>query len=255
VPVFFRKPQMLTANKPQVRLEHRPLTQDGEVCQEIFRDNCYRLPERFSRLDTILDVGAHIGVFSLACLLRGAGRVFAFEPDAKNYALLETNLGHYIGARCFQAAIWRNDEAKTDFLEFSGYPPLATACGSCLPDCTVAGENDHIPVAAVGLDEAIMLASDCGLKAIRLLKIDAEGAEFPALYTSKKLDLVEEIVGECHELHGMFEALKVPGFTKFDMEELGGFLESQGFTVEVKQQKSKFMKYFFARRKNPRISA
>jgi FkbM family methyltransferase len=46
------------------------------------------------RGDSVLDVGAHIGYYSLILsdLVGKEGRVFAFEPDSKNFALLKKNV-------------------------------------------------------------------------------------------------------------------------------------------------------------------
>ncbi len=43
---------------------------------------------------TVVDIGAHIGYFSLlaASLVREKGSVFAFEPEPRNYALLVRNI-------------------------------------------------------------------------------------------------------------------------------------------------------------------
>jgi FkbM family methyltransferase len=50
--------------------------------------------EQVRRGDIVLDVGAHIGYFSLvfARLVGTDGKVFAFEPNPENYALLEKNI-------------------------------------------------------------------------------------------------------------------------------------------------------------------
>jgi len=44
--------------------------------------------------DVVLDIGAHVGYYTLifAQLVGGRGRVFAFEPEPKNFALLESNV-------------------------------------------------------------------------------------------------------------------------------------------------------------------
>ena len=46
----------------------------------------------------VLDVGAHIGVFSRYALAGGARRVFAFEPEPGNLALLRENLQPWLAA-------------------------------------------------------------------------------------------------------------------------------------------------------------
>ena len=45
--------------------------------------------------DTILDIGGHIGSFTLAAASRARqGKLFVFEPDSANYAQLRKNVGH-----------------------------------------------------------------------------------------------------------------------------------------------------------------
>ena len=61
------------------------------------------------RGDVVLDIGAHIGYFSLvfARLVGTEGRVFAFEPNPDNYALLKKNveLNGYRNIVCVQKAV------------------------------------------------------------------------------------------------------------------------------------------------------
>jgi FkbM family methyltransferase len=61
--------------------------------------------ENFAEGDILLDVGANVGMYSIwAAAVRGV-RVFAFEPEAKNYALLNKNIAmnglqHLVMAYC-----------------------------------------------------------------------------------------------------------------------------------------------------------
>jgi hypothetical protein len=59
--------------------------------------------------DTFVDIGANIGYFSViaADLVEKEGRVYAFEPDDKNFALLEANLNlnGAANARAVNAAV------------------------------------------------------------------------------------------------------------------------------------------------------
>ena len=73
-----------------------------------------------------------------------------------------------------------------------------------------------------------------------VIKIDAEGAEFPALYTCTKLDQIETIFGEFHNVVGTVGMGKIlfdeetPEFLqdfkgRLSMVKLAEFLKEQGF--------------------------
>lgn len=169
----------------------RDFTQDFTCFAEVYSQNEYRLPEQFEPSDVIVDVGAHIGTFALACLARGARRVLCYEPDPANFVLLAENMAPYAWAvEVHHKAVWRSDIQQKVYL----YPHKEAACTAM----TVVGSGDGAnpsEVEAIGLDE-ILAAIPGG---VRLLKLDCEGSEYPILYTSKSLATVREIVGEAHE--------------------------------------------------------
>ena len=235
---------MLALKKPHIRITHRPGTQDEVIFREVLVQNCYRLPEKLPPRQIVVDVGAHIGIFSVACLLRGAQEVWCYEPDQDNFAHLEANLGSFVGVRLANKAVWRSD--KPDDLTFSGYSDGMNACGTCLPNFTVDGVQQHLPVQTISLDDVIREASLRGTRRLALLKIDCEGAEYPALYTCSALDLVDRIVGECHELDGIATVMTVPGFHKYDMQEMADFLEEEGFDVTTQRQPNSRLSLFWA---------
>jgi len=74
-----------------LELTVRRWTTDRLIVNEVLRKIAY--PEPRCR-QTILDLGAHIGTFSVLAARAGA-RVLAFEPDASNFALLRTNVSAY----------------------------------------------------------------------------------------------------------------------------------------------------------------
>jgi hypothetical protein len=98
------------------------------------------------------------------------------------------------------------------------------------------------PVAKIAFDDVVDLATNRGERRVRLLKLDCEGAEWPIVLTSRRLHLIDEIVGEFHELGGpfleigenrpsnahVFHSDRVAGFT---IEELVRFLRDAGFCV------------------------
>src|SRR5262245_31406793 len=172
--------------------------------------NEYRLPVRFDPTDIVIDVGAHIGSFAYAVVMRGGEHVYSIEPDRVNCTYARENLKPYLErgyVQLTEGAVWRSDP-NDDELRFDGYHPfprsfagmegvLNTGNGSVM-----WGVGD--PVAKIALDDVIDLVTNHGEHRVRLLKLDCEGAEWPALLTSRRLHVIDEIVGEFHEIGGPF---------------------------------------------------
>ena len=182
----------------------------------------------------VIDVGAHIGAFSLLAAGQGARRVLAYEPGAENYRLLAINAASCRAIEPHHAAVWRSDR---DVAEVAWRPP-SNACntggGTVIEGRTIAGvpvvEDERHAVAAVALDAILERTGPVGL-----LKIDAEGSEYPILGTSRRLDRVEAIVGEWHEVGGLDPSMDVPGLAAWTGDALMDLLEERGFTVETQE--------------------
>lgn len=224
----------------------RPHTEDSNVFQSVVTHNEYNLPYKFSGDDVIIDLGAHIGSFSYAVLKRGAGRVYAYEAHPINCAIARKNLSRF-GDRvvCHNLAVWRSDE------------PTRTLYNDVITDykhtggISVLWNETGVPVGTRSLDEILLEASDGLKKSIRLLKVDCEGSEYPILFTSEHLDIVEEICGEYHdiEVERIPERAKVKGKCEyFNSTILKSLLEQQGWIVELRPQ-SQAYGLFHARRK------
>jgi FkbM family methyltransferase len=226
----------------------RPGTLDRMIFGGVVALDEYRLPERFEPDDVVVDVGAHIGSFAYAVVLRGGKHVWSIEPDRTNFAFAAEHLRPYVDqghVRLLQAAVWRSDP-NDDELRFDGYHAfpqsypgmegiLNTGNGS-----VVWGLGE--PVAKIAFDDVVDLATNRGERRVRLLKLDCEGAEWPIVLTSRRLHLIDEIVGEFHEIGGpfpeigedrpssaqVFQSDRVAGFT---VEELVRFLRDVGFCV------------------------
>ena len=84
--------------------------------------------EEMSEGEVLLDVGANVGLYSLcAARFRGA-RVFAFEPESQNFALLNANIhrnGLQDAVLAYSVAL--SDETRFDSLYLSSFEPG----GSC----------------------------------------------------------------------------------------------------------------------------
>jgi FkbM family methyltransferase len=209
----------------------RPKTEDAVVFEDVMDRNEYGLPNRFEDDDVVIDVGAHIGGFSVAALRRGAGKVYAYEAHPINHAIACKNLARFGDlAACHNRAVWRSD-LPTQTLYNDDLTDFASTGGISL-----LWNNEGVPIESVSLDEVLDEASDGFKKKIRLLKLDCEGSEYPILFTVSRLDIVEEICGEYHEIKPEVipDRAKVEGKpTRFDRYALKEFLESKGWTVEL----------------------
>ena len=226
----------------------RPGTSDLEIFTLVVDQNEYNLPPQFQPDDIVIDIGAHIGGFSYASLERGAGKVYAFEAHPKNHEIASKNVERF-GARvsCRQQAVWRSDQPS----QFLYNEDLA---GNSNPGGISLLWNDKgEAVETISLDQILAEASEGFQKPIRLLKIDCEGSEYPILFTSTQLQIVEEICGEYHEVSAerIPERAKVPGkFEGFDRFALKEFFEEEGWSI-VLEPKADQLGLFHARQNLP----
>lgn len=221
---------------------------DQNIVLAVLRENEYKLPEKFEPNDVIIDIGAHVGSFSYACLTRRAGLVYAFEPDEQNFELCRTNLEPF-GQRIhiFQKAVWRSDVAKVE-LKYTGYSkgPYGVNCGG---GNVVFNDGLQISVQAEALDSIL-----ANLNHVRLMKLDCESSEWPILFTSRLLNRVDEIVGEYHEIGGKYNTAciptiaQVPGFASYTVDKLVEFLNLHNFRVETTRPSDSNIGLFFAKR-------
>jgi FkbM family methyltransferase len=227
---------------------------DKNIALSVITYNEYRLPSSFEHRDVIVDVGAHVGSFTFACMIRGAGKAYTFEPDQENFMLCETNLKPFFpNVYLTQKAVWRSDTSD-DILNYTGYSkgPDGINCGGG----NVLFENGiNISVQTIALDSVLSR-----IDKVRLLKLDCEASEWPILFTSRLLNRVEEIVGEYHEIGGNFNKAAIPkkaqvsGFSSYTIDHLVLFLSQNNFTVETTRVCNTNIGLFFAKKKNANIT-
>lgn len=222
----------------------RENTYDASIFDFVVRQNEYELGDLSGK--RILDVGGHIGCFALKALRCNAEKVVSFEPNQENYDLAVSNLKE-LGdkSEVVRAAVSRSD--KQVEVRFEPSDDAVNSGGGC----SVTGLGEIVP--SISLDDAIEKYN------ANWLKIDAEGAEFPALYTCTKLDQIETIVGEFHNGVGtkgmgvfMFEE-NTPEFLadfkgRLTMVELAKFLKEEGFRVLYEYTAGEQLGLFWASR-------
>jgi FkbM family methyltransferase len=188
--------------------------------------------------DVVVDVGANIGAFSYLCHVLGSRAIFCYEPGVRNFQALNSNLGHLPGTQLFQTAVWRSDDDGRRELFLSEGPNSGAhsvlVAGHTLDFTAQRVLNDSqegYPITCVPLDAILERFGR-----VKILKLDCEGAEFPILLTSRRLDRVERVVAEVHEqgeeiVAALDSHCRLPGYTAYRREHLVARLESLGFHV------------------------
>ena len=162
---------------------------DGERNHELWRVETYATKEPdtiewinlfFQQGDVIYDIGANIGQYSLyaAKRLKGNCKIFAFEPEALNYAKLNKNivlndLTESITAYCLAIA----DKMELDLFYVQRFKPGAALHSWKKPE--TQGEKPFFPqnkqgMIAVSLDD---LTDQFSLTFPNHIKIDVDGIE------------------------------------------------------------------------------
>jgi FkbM family methyltransferase len=217
----------------------RPRTWDEAIWRAVAGDNEYGLPQRIPVGTTVIDIGAHIGAFSYACLDRGASLVVAIEADPENARLWQHNLHRACRAGdrsvLLTAACWRSDRPQC---------LRAMAVGENTGGCHVQGDIGQ-PVRGVGLDAVVNLACALAHTAkVDLVKLDCEGSEWPILFTTAALKSVDELIGEYHRPPAQWDGPR-------ELPELLDLLSRAGFQTASHPTDSRGMGLFHAWRRTP----
>ena len=185
-------------------------------------------------------------------LSRGCGKVYCIEPDRSNVEMAAANLAAHVQSgrvEIVRGAAWRSDP-NADALYFDGHQPFPKSFPG-MEGIVNTGSGSVIwgrgePVEKVAFDDIVDQATSGGERKVRLLKLDCEGAEWPILLTSRRLDLVSEICGEFHEIGGDFLEIGEdrpatrPVFSlghsaPLTIDVLVGCLEAAGFAVSYRR--------------------
>jgi FkbM family methyltransferase len=144
--------------------------------------------------DVILDIGAHVGVFSIYAAKKWPqARILAFEPSTTNYQRLIRNLElAEVNVETFNLGVTsdgRDIKLTTDRGNTGGTSALRKANGHQVE----AAQSTTLDAIVSGLGKFIG-----DYPRVRFLKIDAEGMEHEILTTATCLDMVDHLSGEFH---------------------------------------------------------
>lgn len=181
--------------------------------------------------DNFVDVGAHVGYFTiLASELVLGGKVVAFEPEEENYEALSDNIeaNGYVNTTAFQACVGDKCEDVELFvnLDNDGGHSLFDPGYHVLNTRTRKNERIKQTVPMVTLDSCIGFAP-------KVIKIDCEGAELMVLKGA------EEIIKNHSPIIIMeinFSALNEAGTSPAEVEEYLVELGYVGYSLDTGKQ-------------------
>ena len=169
----------------------------------MFEEDEYRLRHYgLSAGETIIDIGAHIGWFTLSAAARvPRARILSYEPNPENYRLLLDNLrlNSLTGVLAFEMAV--SDKIGTATLSVDKGPIARSTEGTLFPENLLSsGAQSSYRVATITLDE-ILRAN--GVERCALVKMDCEGAEHEILTAAsdETLARIERLSVEAHFLN------------------------------------------------------
>jgi len=156
----------------------------------VIREDEYRVRELFGcSIDLIIDVGAHVGTFSvLSRMLFPTARIIAFEPCSDSFALLQDNVLN-LNIECHKIALGDG----TYFAE-----PVRAA----IPDNT--GGTALLPGNQIASDTFRGMLAGCGITRLTnstLVKVDCEGGEKQFLNSPEDTELLFSAGNICIEWH------------------------------------------------------
>lgn len=177
-----------------IEIREEYLHQDQVVVEEVICQDCYQIKSLNIEPKVIVDVGAHIGAFSLlAHQLFPKAKIIAIECCPENISILCNNISKF--ADVIQAAM--TYETNLALLN-SVFPNCAATGGSivCSPE-QLQNYNPNLYKPDVRPIKRITI-EDLNLEKIDLLKLDCEGSELSILEQTTSLDKLNTIVGEYH---------------------------------------------------------
>lgn len=201
-----------------IKYNVRAGTCDRGIINEIWIEKHY-VPKGFEikEKDTILDVGAQIGVFSVyAAHHAKKGKIYAFEPMSENFKMLKenTNLNKLKNITNINCALSDKNGKESLFID-----DLNTGGHSFFNDKKSWSKNKII-VKSMNLDSFF---NKYKIKKIDFLKMDCEGAEYKIFFgaSKKTLEKIKKISMEYHNLD-----------EKKNVHKLKKYLEKNNFEVQ-----------------------
>jgi FkbM family methyltransferase len=208
---WFEMPHTVRAAGKKVALHYPP--EDGVVFDFIgcCVRNDYGLRQQLKDVETILDIGANVGFFSVAArAYYPLARIHAYEPNRRSFEFLKSN-AEQLGINVYQEAVGA-DEGRVVIADE----------GDSNQAKTIASADGGIP--QIALERAVERLGGT----VDLLKLDCEGAEWDMFRSALPWRHIRNIRMEYHlfdhhTLEDVEQTLKQLGFRITRFEPSKGF--------------------------------
>ena len=144
-------------------------------------DALYLIQDCLKSGDTVLDVGANIGYFSLFCskIVGYTGKVIAFEPTSTSFSLLKKNkeLNNFSWLKVHQDGLGEKNELVT----FNVGAPGLEVYNSLGPITHQSADPERFTKVQINLYEGTSWLKKHNINHIDLMKLDVEGGEYGVL--------------------------------------------------------------------------
>ncbi len=196
---------------------------DIEIFKEIYIEDVYGVCKFKSKDIFIIDIGAHVGIFSLLIAKNSGAIVLAYEPDIENFKILEKNINEnkkFVDVRPFNLSI-SNRKGNVKVFKSSN-----NTGGHSIYQTYV--DQKYFVSKSITLNQII---KENKIESIDLLKIDCEGAEYEILTKTSKTTLkkIKKIILETHEF---IENRK----NFYNYKNIITSLEEAGFKIKIKRE-------------------
>lgn len=170
--------------------------QDLTIVRDVYAGDAYAtklIGERFAEAQRIVDVGAHIGVFTrLAAELAPNARITAIEGEPENWAALEKNVAAFGDRVAIVKGVCSYDRRPLRW--WSAF--TRQGCESTGGGMVVSADANLDPNRYSREGAPVRVTLD-GMTSIDILKLDCEGSEF-SIIGNADLSRIGFILGEYH---------------------------------------------------------
>jgi len=185
-----KKPTVIFETKNGIKIMLRTDSTDLMALTHVWLIEEYSKHDfQIKKTDTVIDIGAHIGLFSLyASQNCTEGKVFAFEPIKENYGILELNkkLNNFSNIQSENCAISKLTSKITLYQsnDESGHSKFIQT-------------DNPVEVASKSLNDFF---KENRLESVNLLKLDCEGSEYEIIDSleDKYFEMIEKMIIEYH---------------------------------------------------------